>query len=286
MNAQEITFGVEIECLFPADNAPPSGRPHAGIQVAVLPDGWNAQHDGSLRPKAGFVGVEIVSPALKGQAGVAQIKTVCDWLRSKGVKVNRTCGLHVHIGFNKADVVNLQKLVGVVANFEKAIYASTGTKSRERGCFCQSIQASVAHQSGELADVRRYYVLNVVSPHPTVEFRPFAGTTDFIKIVASVAICVGLVEKSLKIGKKPGWIAKTPVESSPISRGGEGLTALNRLFYWLGWTKGREKYAFGAIDGMPKIKTLKNKLVELARKYDGNDNVTTPAETATAPAPV
>jgi len=57
---------------------------------------------------------------------------------------------------------------------------------------------------------------------------------------------------------------------------GVGETELNRLFYRLGWTKGwykgdlREK-VFGQIASdttKPDWKTIKNKLTEMARKYD------------------
>lgn len=239
------------------------------MQIAELPIGWNSQRDGSVRAGRGLVAIEIVSPILKGSDGIAQVKTVCAWLRSKGARVNRSTGLHVHVGFDKNDAALLQKLVGVVANLEKAVYASTGTKSRERGSYCRSVQASVEHQQGQLGHVCRYHVLNVQTGKPTVEFRAFAGTINFVKIVAHVMTCLGIVEKTLKIKKTPAWIAKTPVETSPVHRGGEGLTALNRMFYWLGWTKGTQNgYVFGAIEGMPKVKTMKNQLVKLAKKYD------------------
>jgi hypothetical protein len=268
MNASELTFGIEIECMLPAANAIAVGGYHSGTQIAGLPVGWNAQRDASIQARRGFIAVEVVSPILKGSDGIAQIKTVCQWLRTKGAKVNQSTGLHVHVGYATQDEAAVAKIVSVVANFEKAIYASTGTKSRERSRWCQSVQQSTCHRQSQFDRVTRYHVLNVKTNRPTVEFRAFAGTLNYIKIVAHVMTCLGLVEKTLKINKVPAWIAKTPIESSPIARGGEGLTALNRMFYWLGWTKGREQYTFGAIEGMPKVKTLKNQLVKLARKYD------------------
>lgn len=273
MNASDLTFGIEIECIIPVSSAPAVGQYHNGIQVEGLPTGWNAQRDASIRTtRRGFVGVEIVSPILQGATGIEQVRQVCEWLKAKGAQVNKTTGLHVHVGFDKTDDEQTKRLVNVVANFEKAIYASTGTKTRERGSYCQSVQASQQHQQGQHNRTSRYHVLNVQTNRPTVEFRAFAGTTNFLKIVAHVMTCLGLVEKTLKIKKAPAWFAKTPKASSPISRGGEGLTALNRLFYWLGWTKGREQYTFGAIDGASiDMKELKDQLVGLARKYDASN---------------
>lgn len=57
---------------------------------------------------------------------------------------------------------------------------------------------------------------------------------------------------------------------------GFGETELNRLFYRLGWTKGWYKgvlrnKAFGEItngDQTPDWKTIRTKLLDLAKKYD------------------
>jgi hypothetical protein len=275
MTAAELTFGIEIECTIPHSNAPQVGGYHAGRQIEGLPIGWNAQHDGSIRAGRGFVGVEIVSPVLQGAEGFRQVKRVCEWLKRIGAKVNRSTGLHVHVGFDKANREQLAKLVTVVANFEKAIYASTGTKSREQGSFCRSVQQSYVHQSqcqtesGRIGTGCRYHLLNVETVKPTVEFRAFAGTINLTKIVAHVRTCLGIVEKTLKVKRLPKWTAKTPVETSPIHRGGEGMTALTRLFYWLGWTKGREQYTFGLeSEEGPSVLKCKETLIALAKKYD------------------
>ena len=269
MNATEITFGIEIECTIPVENAPTVGGYHNGLQIAALPTGWNSQHDGSIRSRRGHVGIEIVSPILRGSDGIRQIKAVCEWLRQVGAKVDRSTGLHVHVGFDKGNRKALAKLVTVVANFEKAIFASTGTKSREAGNYCRSIQASLVHQDMDLGRTGRYHVLNVASNHPTVEFRAFAGTLSFGKIVAHVRMCLGLVEKAFKVQRLPKWQAKIVSETSPIHRNGEGMTALTRLFYWLGWTKGRESFTFGVeSEEGPAIATCKKTLTRLAKKYD------------------
>lgn len=271
MNAAEMTFGIEIECLIPRVSAPVCGSYHRGLQIPNLPEGWNAQQDGSIRSaRRSFIGVEIVSPVLKGLEGLQQIKVALEWLHSIGAVVNRSTGLHVHVGFNRGNEELTKKLVTVVANFEKAIYASTGTKSRESGMYCRSVQNSMPHMTGEFNCTDRYHVLNVHTNRPTVEFRAFAGTLSYLKIVAHIMTCLGIIEKAMTTKRAPKWTAKTPKESSPIARGGEGLTALNRMFYWLGWTKGREQATFGVIggEGIPDVKTCKNCLVRLARKYD------------------
>lgn len=277
MNATEMTFGIEIECFVPRD-AVAAGSYHHGVQVPELPEGWNAQTDGSLHTrKRGYKGVEIVSPKLQGIEGIRQVQTVCRWLNSIGATVNNTCGFHVHVGWNgtRQDLV---KCVSLVANFEKAIFATTGTKDRERGGFCRSVAASAEHRglnyNQQRWNLSRYHVLNLApidqGIRSAVEFRAFSGTTSETKIIAYIRLCLGLVERASKLQRTPKWIAQTPVATSPIHRDGVGETAVVRLMYQLGWTKGRTDYTYGDVSGddLPTIKDSKAELLRLAKKYD------------------
>lgn len=77
MDINEMTFGIEIECVLPlaaitANNIAVGGR-HRGVQIPGFPAGWNAQHDGSINTQGGGVGVEVVSGVLKGAEGVRQV---------------------------------------------------------------------------------------------------------------------------------------------------------------------------------------------------------------------
>jgi Putative amidoligase enzyme len=281
VNVNDLTFGVELEVTLPAGTCPVGGY-HCGLQVPQLPPGWKAERDGSIQAGPGHVAAEIVSPVLKGADGIRQLKAVCDWLNSVGAKVNRSTGFHVHVGFAGRDLDALHRLVSLVANFEKALYAATGTRSREHGRYCRGIQADhnfvTAFRATRTARpglcLDRYHVLNLTNllghGKPTVEFRVFAGTTSAVKAIGYVRLCLGIVEKALSLKKLPKWVAKTPVETSPIHRQGEGQTALTRLFYGLGWTKGREDHTYGDIQAeeLPGIEATKKELMRLARKYD------------------
>lgn len=283
INVNDLTFGVEFEVTLP-HGACPVGGYHSGIQVPQLPVGWKAERDCSIQAGSGYMAAEIVSPILKGADGFRQIKAVCDWLVSVQAKVNRSTGFHVHVGFDRRDEKGLRRLVSLVANFEKALFAATGTHSREQGRYCQPIQTdSIYQQAFRDAYLRaercqcRYHVLNLTNilshGKPTVEFRVFAGTTNAAKAIGYVRLCLGMVEKALTMKKLPKWVAKNPVETSPIHRDGEGQTALTRLFYALGWTKGREDHAFGDIqtEELPTIDETKKELMRLAKKYDGGE---------------
>jgi len=275
VNVNELTYGVEIECYVP-DELVRSGRIrigayHHGNQVTELPAGWNAQHDGSLGGRRGRQGVEIVSPVLAGAEGLRQIQQVTKWLREMGATVSVRCGFHVHVGFaEKRD--RLDTLVALASNFEGCLYASTGTKRRERGGFCHSIQRSPSHQQRRYEGVGRYHVLNVRplldGTKPTVEFRAFAGTLDSGKIIAHVRQCLALVEKACETKRRPKWIAKATVPTSPLARKGKGLSALTRFLYRMGWTRGQAKHVYGAVEGegLPSIEQSKKVLRRLARK--------------------
>ena len=97
--AAEATFGIEIECFLPR-GCVRVGAYHAGVELGSrFPAGWNAQRDGSLRTTLrGYEGVEIVSPVLRGREGLEQVRQVAALLQELGARVNRTCGLHVHVG--------------------------------------------------------------------------------------------------------------------------------------------------------------------------------------------
>jgi hypothetical protein len=282
VNVNDLTFGVELEVTLPAGTCAVGGY-HAGVQVPALPPGWKAERDSSILPGPGYMAAEIVSPVLQGADGLRQLKAVCDWLQSVQAKVNRSTGFHVHVGFGGRDLGTLRRLVSLVANFEKALYAATGTRSREAGHYCRGIQADhdfvTAFRATRVARPglcsNRYHALNLTnllgSGKPTVEFRVFAGTTNAVKATGYVRLCLGIVEKALSMKKLPKWVAKTPVETSPIHRSGEGQTALTRLFYGLGWTRGREEHTFGDVrdEGLPSLEAVKKELMRLARKYDG-----------------
>src|ERR1700687_1873180 len=121
----EMTFGVEFELTLPNGTIQQVGGYHHGAQIPGLPDGWNAQHDGSIRAAGGRQGVEVVSPILRGIEGLEQIEKVCEGMKLTGAKVNASTGFHIHIGFDRRNKDGLRRLVSLVANFEKALFAST-----------------------------------------------------------------------------------------------------------------------------------------------------------------
>lgn len=269
MNAEQITFGIEIETTIPTGALLVGGHGR-GMEIPQLP-GWKADRDPSIRTSRGRAACEFVSPVLCGADGLRRLLADIRTIKSLGAKINPSCGLHIHVGFDHNNVEAKSRLATLVSNFEKAIYAATGTKNRERGQWCAGL-----NRYGSLVAAmtrvgfNRYHVCNLASRHPTVEFRAFGASLNPQKVIAYVRMCVGLVERALNSKRVTNWTAKPVVETSPIHRSGEGQTALTRMFYQLGWTKGRQPHTHGNLigEGLPAIQTSKRELMRLARKYD------------------
>ncbi len=274
MHANEMTFGIEIELTLPARSAIEVGAYHVGTQFAGLPTGWLAMRDGSISTTRGRIACEVVSPILRGAAGVAQVIEVVAKLNAMGAKVNESCGFHVHVGLPYESPKALDKLVQLVGHFEKAIYAATGTKRRERSSWCRALSQHGDKQNAlNNAAAQRYHVLNLTNwarhTRPAVEFRAFAGTLNITKILGYVQMCVALVERAsdTRIAAKFQPKASYPTTDR---KGGAGQSALSRFFYQVGWTKGRVDRAFGIIEHAeaPSVKALKKELMRLAKQYD------------------
>lgn len=162
-------------------------------------------------------GYELVSPILRGDDGLRQIKMVCDAVNEVGVKVNRKCGLHVHHGASDLSVQHFRNLYCLYIRYEDTIDSMMPVSRRENNNhYCKSMK--VAHMiSGSTVDktveaIRkartisdldalygtRYVKLNVQSyvRHGTIEFRQHSGTTDFDKIENWVKFTSAMIVKA------------------------------------------------------------------------------------------
>jgi hypothetical protein len=189
--------------------------------------------------------------------------------------------LHITIGFH-GDAAALARLISLVGNHERAIYASTGSRKREQMMYAKRIkQYGNKDNAKSRCESDRYHLLNLThlkNGKNRIEFRAFAGTLNKTKVVGYLMMVLGLVELALNTKRCSDWdYIKKEGTKSCWDRPGAGLgeTELNRLFYRLGWTKGlykgvlRDK-VYGEIAGetKPEWKTIKTKLLDLARKYD------------------
>lgn len=207
----KLTFGVEIECYNVERADLIDEASFRGLQVRS--EGYNHDdnehyykivRDGSL---TGENSQEVVSPILNGERGFNSLRTLCCALASVNAKVNRSCGLHVHIGAaGMTDehycrlVRNYQRLESVIDTF--MAYSRRASNNR----YSRSLQGidfsacTTKRQILAAMNFDRYYKVNACAyeRHQTIEFRQHQGTTDYEKISNWVRFLAKLVEYSYK----------------------------------------------------------------------------------------
>lgn len=201
------TFGVEMECVHANREAlVEAGRNNV---VDIHSEGYNhvdnksyfkIVHDGSV---SGDIDPnEVVSPILNGNVcGLNLLKRATQALGEVGAKVNKTCGLHVHIG---AKSMTEKQYVNVFKNYQKleSLIDSFMAPSRRgsNAFYADSLKSFDFSRCSTISDVSnlipsRYYKVNPKSfaRHRTIEFRQHQGTVNFEKISMWVKFCAKLV---------------------------------------------------------------------------------------------
>lgn len=291
INANDLTYGIEIETTVPTDAPIRVGGYHSGSPVQQIPafEGrtWRADRDGSIHYGPGRMGAEFVSPVLRGAAGLDNVAQACEFLRSIGAKVNDSCGLHIHVGLPTHDLRVIQRLVRIVGQFEQALFASTGTRTRERSHYCRSIKTArniecnwstkrnlrdlnVASDNDHTCRYRTLNLTNLISGRmPTVEFRVFSPSMNPTKIAAWVQMCLAMVQMAMTETRVKDWNAEL---TAKYGGDGVGERAVNHLFYRIGWTKGECRVAgYGDVGHASyNVDRSKAEIRRLARRYDGN----------------
>jgi hypothetical protein len=279
MNANEMTFGIEIETVAPdaavQNDGLRIGPYRRGIQVPYLPAGWKAEADGSIDNSNGGHRCEIVSPVLRGAEGLAQVAEVVKTLEAKGHRVNASTGVHVHVGWKREwDSAALARLVTITAYVEKGLYAITGTKNRERGRYCGGVRKYGNEKDAKPnLDRNRYHALNLTNlahgTKDTVEFRVFSGSLNAVKVLGWIQVCLGLVERALSGKRMPKW------NPGPLKGGwkkaGPGQSEAERLMGYLAWGAGYARIhgrQFGWISDLVPQDEVKAEFRRLAKKYD------------------
>jgi hypothetical protein len=282
MNASEMTFGIEIECFLPSSvirrEGIRIGGYHHGIQIPGLPAGWTAEGDCSLRTnKRGYVAVEICSPVLRGAEGIQQLRDVIAKLKEWNFHTNPTCGQHIHVGAGlDRNPVALRNLICLAARFERALLGLTGTKSRAHNHYAEPMSEAYARvqNATTLDDFRpvanKYRSLNI-SPlwqsKRTVEFRVFQGTTNVVKMITNIQVCLGLIENAYAIRRKPKFSC-----SNYRHQTARGLWyRMARNFNWYSEkSMGDTRYGLLTPDALDEMKAEAERLTA---KYDVDDRV-------------
>lgn len=252
MTIANRTFGVEIECKGISRSQACSAIQAAGIQARIEAYGHSRPRMWKLVTDASVVqGFEVVSPVLRGENGIEEVRKVAKALTSAGASVDRSCGLHVHVsaqGMSRDDLLNI---VCRYARFEDEI---DGFMPRSRrgssNTYCQSHRRWISNPSSLIRSVNsggnrpeavanvfydRYFKVNLQSyiRQGTIEFRQHSGTTNADKIENWIRFCVNFVEQS-QVANFPDLRAVTQSVSQASSSVRTNITPRARLGRLLG----------------------------------------------------
>ena len=203
------TFGVEIECYNVRVSELIDNATRCGLEMHS--EGYNHRDndryyklvsDGSIR---GENPIECVSPILNGaRGGFDTLRACCTALREVGAMVNRSTGLHVHVGGR----ISEKQYANTFANYyylESVIDMFMSPSRRENyyakklvGNVDSIVRARTFREVNTAMHRDRYYKINCESwsRHHTIEFRHHQGTTDYDKISHWARFCIKLVHWS------------------------------------------------------------------------------------------
>lgn len=252
---KNITFGVEIECSFPHDLAREYGitvnssnwsRMKSMNHIRDL-DGdfltqWQAGYDSTINSPYGFHGIEFTSKVLRGEDGLKQVVKFFKWLEAKGARVSRSCGLHIHLGVKSmTDGLDVDESISQLLRTLKfgnmiktAIFAQAGSAHRFlNGTWARArVNKQNAEDRARLNAVPcfggKYFFINtqrisnngIRSNHATIEFRAFAGTTNYKKVLNHLMTAFYCAYAGMRL-QRSTW--------NPNFSADEGVRAFNAL---------------------------------------------------------
>ena len=240
------TYGVEIECYAKGTrNRIANEISHYGFAAqnheSAAPDHpydkWYVKRDMTISKEDGYHAAELVSPVLDDSTIDANIEVACEVLEHTEAKVNKSCGLHIHVGDQWLGLEEKKRISWQYLRNEETIdLLISMTRAGSRNMSCKGWQTSPDEPwktqrnekyrddiascedmdvlRGIINPTGRYYKLNIAPfQKETIEFRHHHGTIECDEILKwkefVVAFCM--------------YSVRQPVEGT-IS--GEGLTPL------------------------------------------------------------
>jgi hypothetical protein len=205
-------FGVEIEAYNATKEKVKQALEQEGVAVTIESYNhttrrhWKIVTDGSLSGTNTF---ELVSPILQGQAGLDELQKVCRALSTINVKVNKTCGLHIHFDAARFTLNEWKRIYINYARLEQTIDGFMPMSRRaNNNTYCKGFKnitnfetkINTAQNLSAIETIfnSRYFKINPQSyaRHNTIEFRQHSGTIEYEKINYWIAFLHNLVEYS------------------------------------------------------------------------------------------
>lgn len=242
MTMSNRTFGVEIEFLGNLDKVL-NAMAAAGLECNYegythqTRPGWKLVTDGSIE---GGEGYELVSPILQGEAGVENLRKAVKALIAAEASVNKSCGLHVHVGARDLSTEEIYTIVRRYGYNESKLDAIMPVSRRaNNNTFCRSVAGygtsnfglmnipSTEYLCNTTFRYERYFKVNVQSymRHGTVEFRQHSASVNASKISNWAIFCVNFVDTTVA-GVRAALRANVPVSAeAPTRRRGRPTNA-------------------------------------------------------------
>jgi hypothetical protein len=228
-NISNRKFGIEIECIS-RNNRHDIARAlvEAGISCEVQGYNHNTQRvwkivdDGSLS-SGGF---ELVSPPLSGQEGLKDVETAMRVLVAQGARVDRNCGLHIHVDAGDLTVHDVRNIVKRYHKFEDKIDAVMPNSRRgSNNRYCGTMEGFLSNYGTRMETAtsldrmcdlnERFYKVNLAAynRHGTIEFRQHSGTVNATKAINWIVFCVTFVETSRRVMRVVSTVSPVAVSS-------------------------------------------------------------------------
>ena len=195
---------------------------------------WTVMYDGSIRTEMksenGYAAVddieysvEMVTPKLTYEE-LPKLQECVRQLRYAGAKVNKTCGIHVHVDAANHNRQSLKNLLSIMYSKEDILFKALRVNENRVQQYCKKVREPMLKEARKLSsdetknltalesiwyegDVdnrehynwTRYYALNLHSVfyRGTIEWRCFNSTLHAGKVAAYVNLCLAMSAQAI-----------------------------------------------------------------------------------------
>lgn len=215
---------------------PRHGSDHYDSWYVTDTDGkeWRLMYDSSIetekRDENGYThiasrlyAVEMVTPKLT-YAELPKLQECVRQVRHAGAKVNRTCGIHVHVDAANHNRQSLKNLIGIMYSKEDILFNALKVNLERVEAYCKKVREPMLQKARRLSSEEttdltqleqiwyegnvsktqhynwtRYYALNLHSVfyRGTVEWRCFNSTLHAGKVAAYVNLCLAISAQAI-----------------------------------------------------------------------------------------
>ncbi|HKL41509.1 MAG TPA: amidoligase family protein [Clostridia bacterium] len=168
---------------------------------------WKIERDSSC-------GSEVVSPILKGEQGLEELRKVLEVMNEMDLTVDINCGLHIHHDASDLNLKSFKILTKYYVKYENVFdslvprsrrennnhYSRTMIINNKEQTFEYIDQQNTLQALRDLYNFDRYHKINLEAylDHGTIEFRQHSGTMNFEKISNWIKLTQAVVERSLR----------------------------------------------------------------------------------------